>query len=335
MSSGTSESPIDGTRVEFIALVSSMGLYGITCMQTFLYFAHSQREAGDRWPMMAFVIFMWLMDTVHQILTNQGYWNLLLDIFEQRDPFGLSRYYLWAGFFTSLVTLPTQLFFVMRIWKLSKNIPAVNRYHWLVPAIFVPCSLFQFAGYFAFMILCFHSPTAEIIFAIEKLPMAFWGVGAAEDVLISCILIALLRHSRSHDGLRRTHRLIFRLTLFAINTGVWTALCALFIIITMAAYPNIQVYLSLYFVICPLYCNTLLANLNARGYIRGDDSDFTGPTGTTFSRNGDMVFASFPSAGPQSTGATTRSEDYELSVPTFANNSGPVKFGDPKIKDDA
>lgn len=44
----------------------------------------------------------------------------------------------------------------------------------------------------------------------------------------------------------------------------------------MVAWPQIQIYVSLYFILCPLYCNTLLANLNARAYIRGES--FTTPS---------------------------------------------------------
>lgn len=39
----------------------------------------------------------------------------------------------------------------------------------------------------------------------------------------------------------------------------------------MVGWPEIQAYVSLYFVLCPVYCNTVLANLNARSFIKGDD----------------------------------------------------------------
>ncbi|KAI9060945.1 hypothetical protein FKP32DRAFT_1730168 [Trametes sanguinea] len=263
-------SPIPGTRVEFIAVAASMGLYGITCMQT------RRRQDGEPWPIPLLVVYIWIMDTVHQVLTNRGFWVLISRV---HDPFILSRY--WAGLFTSLVTLPTQLFFTLRIWRFSKN-------HWLVPLIFLPCTLFQFAGYIGALR---GGPTAEIIFVIQV-----------------------------------TDRLIYRLTAFAINTGVWTALCALFTIITLAAYPNIQIYVSLNLVICPLYCNTLLANLNARGYIRGDD--FTEPNRSSTSRTARsypgrsvIAFAPFRSTTTQSSHPSSHTEVHELSMPTFANNS--------------
>ncbi|KAI0658604.1 hypothetical protein C8Q70DRAFT_917021 [Cubamyces menziesii] len=311
-------SPIPGTRVEFIAVVTSMGLYGITCMQTYVVLPFLVTTRAKN-ALVSCTSSSMALNTTHQILTNRGFWVLISRV---HDPFVLSREYLWAGLFTSLATFPTQLFFIMRIWRLSKK-------HWLVPSIFVPCSIFQlgeskqteFRTVFLIVKRSLNGgPTAEIIYVIRKLPMAFWGVAAAEDVLISLTLIYLLFRGRGDTRFKSTDRLVYRLTVFAVNTGLWTSLCALFTIITMAAYPNIQTYVSLYLVICPLYCNTLLANLNARGYIRG--RDFTeASTGHMSGQNRGMVFASFRSAAPQCGEATSHTEVHELSTPSFANNS--------------
>ncbi|KAI0686665.1 hypothetical protein C8T65DRAFT_677034 [Cerioporus squamosus] len=301
---------VPGTRIEFIAVLATMGLYGITCMQTFLYFVNYQRTT-DRWTFRLLVAYLWLMDTIHQVITNRGFWVLISRV---HDPFVLSREYLWAGLFTSLVTLPTQLFFVMRIWEFS------NR-HWTVPLFFIPCSLFQFAGYIAFLVICLNGgTTAKIIFVIENLPMAFWGVQAAEDVIISLSLVYLLWSRRVSSRFKSTDKLLYRLTVFVINTGMWTALCALFTIITLAAYPNVQIYVSLNFVVCPLYCNTLLANLNARGYLRGDNSTETNKDVAT---GGTIAFAPFRTTRPGLTGtsASSHTDVDDLPMATFANNS--------------
>ncbi len=102
----------------------------------------------------------------------------------------------------------------------------------------------------------------------------------------------------------------------------------------MAAYPNIQTYVALYLVVCPLYCNTLLANLNGRGYIRGDD--FTEPISAMGPSQGRIAFTSFPSTGPpvcdsllvaaavltlrQISQETTMTLQ-DMPVPSFSNNS--------------
>ncbi|KAM5542340.1 hypothetical protein V8D89_003799 [Ganoderma adspersum] len=160
--------------------------------------------------------------------------------------------------------------------------------------------------------------------------MAFWGVQAAEDVLISLTLIFLLWQRRISDGFRSTDRILYRLTVFIINTGVWTALCALFTIITLAAYPNVQIYVSLNFVVCPLYCNTLLANLNARGFIRGEN--FTEPSGDSATRPS-VAFGRMVQSSSEQRRAGNRSSQtdvLELSAPTFANNSN-LKLGETTI----
>jgi len=188
-------------------------------------------------------------------------------VYKVHDPFILSAEYLWAGLFTTLAALPTQLFFTYRIWRFAKN-------HWLIPLIFVPASLYQFGAYIAFTVICLqHGPTAQIIVDIEKLPMSFWGVGAAQDTLVSGCLMWMVWRFRAQSSYKRTEKLLLRLSVVIINTGLWTALVALFIILTLVIWPQIQIYVSLYFIVCPLYCNTLLANLNSREYVRGNDLD--------------------------------------------------------------
>lgn len=104
----------------------------------------------------------------------------------------------------------------------------------------------------------------------------------------------------------------------------------------MAAYPQIQTYVALYLVVCPLYCNTLLANLNGRSYIRGDN--YTEPISLMGASQGRIAFTSFPSAGPavccyslcvvaavltpsQHSQETTNMTLRDLPLPSFSNNS--------------
>ncbi|KAJ6569448.1 hypothetical protein B0H19DRAFT_1135515 [Mycena capillaripes] len=246
--------------VEFACTIVGSVLWGITCMQTFLYILYHQQR--DPLWMKLMVAWLWFLDTAHTVMVARGFWVL---VYKVHDPFILSQEYLYAGVFTALVAFPTQLFFTHRIWKLSKK--------WIpVAIVFVIAALYQLGATIAFTVICLqHGPTAEIIFQIEKLPMSMWGVGAAQDVLISAVLLWMLWTSRGGPYFASTNQMLARLAVLVINTGIWTALVALFIIITMVVWPTIQIYVSLYFVLCPLYCNTLLANLNAREYVRGND----------------------------------------------------------------
>jgi len=72
--------------------------------------------------------------------------------------------------------------------------------------------------------------------------------------------------------MKSTRSIIRRLVILSINTGVWTALDALFTIILLAAFPTRFFFAALVFVQAPLYANSLLANLNARTFVRGHPS---------------------------------------------------------------
>ncbi|KAK7042609.1 hypothetical protein R3P38DRAFT_2891405 [Favolaschia claudopus] len=294
--------------VEYACTLVGSILWGITCMQTFLYIVHHQ--AKDALWIKLLVAWLWFMDTAHTVVVARGFWVL---VYKVHDPFILSQEYLYAGVFTGLVAFPTQLFFTYRVWRLSnKLIP--------VAIVLVLAAAYQLGATIAFTAICLeHGPTAEIIFQIEKLPMSMWGVGAAEDVLISAALMWMLWRSREDRVFfRSTDQMLSRLSVLVVNTGLWTALVALFVIITMVVWPTVQIYVSLYFVLCPLYCNTLLANLNAREYVRGDD--FYAPQSTPWPNSSNNISTYPPSRHVFKANLDTTSDGRTVSHPVFAEN---------------
>ncbi|KAH0836833.1 hypothetical protein J3R83DRAFT_8610 [Lanmaoa asiatica] len=67
-----------------------------------------------------------------------------------------------------------------------------------------------------------------------------------------------------------TDHILQRLVFFAVNTGIWTATFALLTVILLHLFPLNLLYAVFGIPLCSVYCNTLLANLNARAYIRGE-----------------------------------------------------------------
>ena len=91
--------------------------------------------------------------------------------------------------------------------------------------------------------------------------------------------------------------MIFRLIVLTINTGLWTAVFAILVLglvrilpptvkfttayidslwtypVQYIPYQNELIYTALDFPLTSLYLNSLLANLNAREYVRGAKSD--------------------------------------------------------------
>lgn len=105
----------------------------------------------------------------------------------------------------------------------------------------------------------------------------------------------------------------------------------------MAIWPPAQIYVSLYFLLSPLYCNTLLANLNARSFVRGSNFNVAngGSTDTyslgPFKANSSAMTVSLPIyleficndatlQGDHSVTIGGQSQTTQLSAPKFASN---------------
>ncbi|KAH0830142.1 hypothetical protein J3R83DRAFT_1490, partial [Lanmaoa asiatica] len=58
-----------------------------------------------------------------------------------------------------------------------------------------------------------------------------------------------------------------RLTVFAVNSGIWTAIFSLLAAILVHISSSNLTYAIFFIPLCSIYCNTLLANLNARIYL--------------------------------------------------------------------
>jgi len=101
---------------------------------------------------------------------------------------------------------------------------------------------------------------------LKALSMTVNVLAVAGDVLITVAFCVLLHRSR--NSLRRSNTMINMLIAFSVQTGMLTSLCAIDSLISIAVSPNTFIYISFYFLLGRLYCNSLLATLNVRKAIR-------------------------------------------------------------------
>ncbi|KAE9384562.1 hypothetical protein BT96DRAFT_644745 [Gymnopus androsaceus JB14] len=123
---------------------------------------------------------------------------------------------------------------------------------------------------------------------------------AIDSGLSICMVYWLVKESKGAIG---SHAIVVRLITLTINSGFWTASVALAALITSVV-TQVQIYGAVYYVLCSLYCNTVLANLNAREFIRsaqkseivfGSNLRFeTGGGHSSDSTSRDMSFAARP-----------------------------------------
>ncbi|KAF6754687.1 hypothetical protein DFP72DRAFT_898546 [Ephemerocybe angulata] len=257
------------TGVEALGIFAAMALWGVTCMQTFLFFFTANPR--DTWQLRTLVVWLWVMDTVHQCLLASGNFKATIT----GDTMNLTHIrteYVYSILFTTLVSVPVQIFFSWRIWKLGKIAKAI------FVGLLVPATMFQFVS--GVLLAAFNSRLSRPDQITAKLGLslivAHLSVGAAVDIMVAALLCTLLWRTYLVNGItvKATTMMIHRLILFSINSGLWTAIFALLAMITAVRYPKNYIYIGIYFTLSPLYCNMLLANLNSRTYIRGGkDSD--------------------------------------------------------------
>ncbi|EGO01615.1 hypothetical protein SERLA73DRAFT_85396 [Serpula lacrymans var. lacrymans S7.3] len=242
-----------------IGVVVSATLYGVTCVQTWYYFG---QYPNDTWYIKLLVAAVLVSDTIHQILISHTIYTYLVTNFG--DPAALGDL-VWSliveVLFNGFTALMVQSFLAMRIWRLSGK-------SWIATGAVMILVFGEFGCVLAYVGKALELETFAQLGTLKDLSMTVNAVAAAGDVLIAAILCTLLQNSRT--GFRRSDTIINKLILFSINTGLLTSICAVASLISITAAPTTFIYIAFYFCLGRLYCNSLLATLNARKGIRGE-----------------------------------------------------------------
>ena len=80
-------------------------------------------------------------------------------------------------------------------------------------------------------------------FLAQNLLLGEWALSAATDVLIAISLLFFiwkLRATNTDRVHKSTNKILERIVVLTINTGVWTAICSLFSIITVSSKSGIN-----------------------------------------------------------------------------------------------
>lgn len=254
---------LDNTFGAFlIGVVVSATLYGVTCVQTWYYFS---RYPSDPWYIKLLVGAVLASDSIHQaLITHTVYTYLVTDFGIAADLGTLVWSLIVEVLFNGLTALMVQSFLTMRVYRLSnKSIIATLSVLSLVFGEFILVVIY--------VAKAINMTTFVELGTLKPLSMSVNALAAAGDVLIAVFLCTLLQQSRT--GFRRSDTMINKLILFSINTGLLTSICAVMSLISITVWDGTFIYIAFYFCLGRLYCNSLLATLNARKSLRGDSRD--------------------------------------------------------------
>ncbi|KIK30863.1 hypothetical protein PISMIDRAFT_671018 [Pisolithus microcarpus 441] len=245
-----------------IGVVISAVLYGVTCVQVWYYYVS---YPTDPWHIKSLVFAVFASDTVHQALvTHSAYIYLVSDI---TNPAGLQDL-VWSliveVLFNAITAFLVQCFLSMRVYRLSnKSIP--------VTVIVMSSVIAEFVLSITYVAKALPIQTFAGLLELKGISSAVNATTAASDVLIAGCLCFLLQKSRT--GFRRSDTMINKLMLFSLNTGLLTGIFAVASLISISVWPDAFIYIAFYFCVGRLYCNSLLATLNARRIIRAASTD--------------------------------------------------------------
>ncbi|KAL5514885.1 hypothetical protein ACEPAG_2201 [Sanghuangporus baumii] len=259
MASFLSESQLDSTvGCLFLAVVFTSTLWGVGCLQLYLYYEKFWKT--DQHWLKGYIFLIWIFDTTHQALLLystyipfvRGIANALLMI---HLPATSKHILVISAFMDAMV----QLIFVRRAWFLSNK----NR---ILTGSLIPAVLSQFVVKLVFYGRIYHFTLAFQLFDVIHLELALNYIVAVADAYIAGILIWLLWKGRS--GIKKTDSLINRLVLYTVSSSLVTAVWEVAAVIGAEVAPHSFIYLLADMVLPKLYLNCMLASLNARTSLR-------------------------------------------------------------------
>ncbi|KAK7018315.1 hypothetical protein R3P38DRAFT_1297185 [Favolaschia claudopus] len=276
----------DGTLgALLIGTLVSFTLFGITCAQTYTYYA-GPCFAKDPVQMKALVACVWCGEFAHTICIAMSLYTLLITNYGHPERLAvLPNALLASTFIGSLISFVATTFFAYRIYVLSRTrtfwSPAVS---W-IPYLCWALSLFRFVPPNVIVFKNEHQPIPLVLQRWGPLFDSIWAASAANDLLIAGTLCFLLYDRRS-SGSKHTNAMVERLIAWTIETGVVTSLASVATLALFIALPSTFAWLSVFVVIPKLFSNSLLASLNSRASLSSEvpsqhEMSFAAGTSTT------------------------------------------------------
>ncbi|KIY67970.1 hypothetical protein CYLTODRAFT_454018 [Cylindrobasidium torrendii FP15055 ss-10] len=244
----------------YIAVVVGSALYGVGCLQAWLYFRKFSKR--DNWWIKGCVIFVTVCDTVQMALISAAVYIYLVTNNGQPEHLKvLEPTLLVELLFSAGISVAVQMFYAYRIYILSNK-------KWYLAALVVFLAWASIIAGLVFLSKVLQYRYVNDLLLQTTLSMTSSGLSALCDIVITILLVFYLE--RSKTGLRKSTDMINRLILFAFSTGMPTTACATLSFSLMKGEPNSYMYILFYLIMGRFFTNSLLINLNGRAYIAGD-----------------------------------------------------------------
>ncbi|KAJ7052232.1 hypothetical protein C8F01DRAFT_1261948 [Mycena amicta] len=250
-----------------IGTLLSTVLFGVTTMQSYLYYMHFPADAA---MIKATVAFVWVCEAAHVGgISHTIYTWLVLDYGHPerllgRAPGSMAAFVL----LTVIIAVCVQIFFSYRIYVLSKSR--------IIPYFTFALSFVRLGMGLAIFSLTLQTSTlAELSAKYQWLLLTMWSLSAVEDITITVSLVYWLWAQKGTVH-KQSDAFLDKIIMWTIETGVVTSMFTVVMLICFHVMPTNLVWMGLFAIEARLFANSLLASLNSRSVLRGIRNELSG-----------------------------------------------------------
>ncbi|KAF9463872.1 hypothetical protein BDZ94DRAFT_575659 [Collybia nuda] len=262
----------------FLGNLAAAIFYGITCVQTFIYFKKNYR---DTTAFRLLIFFLWLIDTFHLALITHGLYYYLISNYGNLVVIASPTWSIVVQVYVTIISDGIiRAIFGRRVWLITER----NKF--IAAAIFLT-SAFTCVSGIIFATRVFAVGSFANFSQISYLLYMALGGGVVADILIAGSLCISL--SRTRTGFKQTDSIVVVLMMYTINTSLLTTVCSAACFITYAIWPREFTFIGIYFSLSKriyssllsrqnnsllttfpaVFLNSLLATLNSRDSLKG------------------------------------------------------------------
>jgi len=240
-----------------IGVLMSTVLYGVLTAQAFVF---SGRSTEDPLWLRIMVGIIWLFESIHTTLLWAYLYSVTVTHYGQRQWLGQSQWTLaLISPFTSYVGATVQIFLIYRIRMLSGGL--------FIPVIAWCGSILRVAlGTTSGIVLGKSKTTLDYLERYEWLITTVFILSAVLDVLTTVALSYHLWLRRS--GFKSTKRMVDKLLMYTVETGLLTCLCAVVALICVRVMKDNFIDWTVFMIYGKSYSISLFTTLNARQALR-------------------------------------------------------------------
>ncbi|KAF9028221.1 hypothetical protein BDP27DRAFT_1456314 [Rhodocollybia butyracea] len=249
----------------FLGVIASIGLLGITTMQTWIYWLKYSKR--DRQIIKALVLVLWCLEFVRACFAVHAVYHYVIAEWGNPEALGVN---IWSFNIyvplNTLIRIMVQSFFAYRVKVLSEN-------NWYLVGLIIFLAVANLAanmGLFAEFTLAQGLSKIQGSDKLGNIATIGLASSIAADVSITGSLLFYVNRFRSHTQEKRTLRLIKRVMFYLINVGVLTTMIDIATLVLCDGFsypPNLDFY-ALAEVTGNIYSNSLLSTLNARDSLK-------------------------------------------------------------------